>query len=102
MKDETKRALLGSIKKWEDIVAGTGKNLGSSNCPLCQRFGDFDPDNPDLCVRVGEREIEPCPVSAKTGKGDCEGSPYYAYERAPSPETAQAEVDFLRSLLPAE
>jgi hypothetical protein len=39
MDAETLEALKGSIKKHENILAGTGRDKGQKNCPLCQMFG---------------------------------------------------------------
>ena len=38
MDKATREALLGSIEKWERIVAGTGEDRGTLNCPLCTKF----------------------------------------------------------------
>lgn len=98
MPKRTLKALKGSIAKWEAIVAGTGEDNGSDNCPLCDAFID--------------RFCEGCPVKQKTGLSFCGGSPYGEFSRhsavlgtnrATTPELvalAQAELDFLRSLLP--
>lgn len=90
MDPKTLEALHGSIAKWEAIVAGTGKDHGCENCPLCILF-----DEPDC----GD-----CPVKQRTGRPFCEGSPYAVYgaygTAGKTKENAQAELDFLRSLLP--
>lgn len=105
MDAETLNALQGSIKKWELIVSGEGTDLGSDNCPLCATLA---------CC--GD-----CPVDAITHNG-CMGSPYGTWyfhheddhfeeedvedERGvlcpTCKELAQAELDFLKSLLPKE
>lgn len=105
MPAETLKALKGSIAKWEAIVAGTGRDLGYHNCPLCSLFAENE-----RCAG--------CPVSAKSGKSGCWGTPYQetvlmthedggvAIFPASHPRheeslaSAQAELDFLRSLLP--
>jgi len=51
-------ALEISIRKWEDIVAGKGKNEGASNCALCEKYG---------CLI--------CPVQKITHKSGCLGTP---------------------------
>ena len=111
MDKRTRTALEGSIAKWEAIVAGTGEDDGPQNCPLCHEFFD------ELDARG--RACSGCPVRMATGQTGCEGSPYddwcdlfYATDHPPhvpmKAETleqqrlAQAEVDFLRSLLPPE
>ncbi len=107
MKPEILTALRGSIKKWEDIVAGTGVDHGSSNCPLCQLFTPTGGHCPDC---------EQCPIVDISGEIKCWNTPYGDWDwhlmkehptapdrRARCPECvslAQAEVDFLRSLLP--
>lgn len=98
MDEATLTALRGSIKKWEEIVAGTGADFGMDNCALCQMFADDD----DICAK--------CPVKEKTGKPGCGGTPYNAWSQATvfggrvtderTKALAQAELDFLRSLLP--
>lgn len=109
MDDRTLEALYGSIRKWEAIVAGEGVDEGPDNCPLCLLFYA-----PALCRR--------CPVYQKTGASDCVGTPYIEWHKwaelletstvfarpddaMPDPlgvRLAQAEVDFLKSLLPPE
>lgn len=98
MNKQTLKALKGSIKKWELIVAGEGKDLGAENCPLCQLFI--------------VRGCKGCPVMEKTGYAECKGSPYDEWikgtkfkngRRADTPEKkklARAELKFLKSLLP--
>lgn len=96
MKSRTRRALLGSIKKWEAIVAGTGEDHRTENCPLCEMFYK------DSC--------KDCPVMLSTGDNYCENSPYVYWDEhrygrivEDCPEClrlAQAELDFLKSLLP--
>lgn len=100
MDERTLTALKGSIAKWEAIVAGTGADHGPDNCPLCERYFM------DQCFG--------CPVREKTRRGGCCRSPYVQWDdarfklgtcTASTPELvvlAQAEVDFLRSLLPVE
>lgn len=82
MNAETLTALRGSIAKWEAIVAGTGEDKGTG---------------------------KGCPVSEKTGKTHCDGSPYEQWSVWDGPDDygeaiaiAQAEIDFLRSLLPPD
>lgn len=98
MDDKTLAALRGSIVKWEAIVAGTGEDHGADNCPLCRMFLYSDDG---LCSG--------CPVADRTGEIGCAGSPYEAWDETNIRGTvkteadralAQAELDFLRSLLP--
>lgn len=101
MDERTLTALRGSIKKWDDIVAGTGRDESSDNCPLCVEFNT----DTSLC--------DECPVAIATGEYLCQGTPYMKWARlfhcrplpwvAKEPQqkaAAQAELDFLRSLLP--
>lgn len=110
MDKAVRRALEGSIRKWEGIVANGKTDDGP--CDLCDLFAD--PENlPDAGWCVG------CPVMARTGQANCEGSPYWAWRRlfinGPDDEVwdnsfprrarteeqataAQAELEFLRSL----
>ena len=105
MDKNTLKALKGSIKKWEKIVDGTGEDDGKYNCPLCQKFININCDG--------------CPVAEKTKKSFCCGSPiddwgdycpnvmipckisdFPKSAQAKATRLAQAELDFLRSLLP--
>lgn len=88
----------GSVKKWEKIVAGTGVDLGSNNCPLCEAFHSSD--------------CEGCPVAEITKQPDCEGTPYYAWKSKATYRDSGWGVDefslsyakdmlaFLKSVLP--
>jgi len=102
MDAETLEALKGSIAKWEAIVAGTGVDNGPENCPLCQRFRDATGRNVTC---------DGCPVAERVKETGCHGTPYYAYEEAncagdltdeEMKPLAQAELDFLKSLLPRQ
>ena len=109
MNPETRKALEGSIEKWEKIVRSTEeKDRGTANCPLCRLF--FSPD----CAG--------CPVKEKTGMHGCQGSPYNAWDNhhetfhskafgestsryKDCPEClrlAKKELEFLKELLPRE
>lgn len=109
MDPETLAALRGSIQKWRDIVAGTGSDLGTENCPLCLLFHDneVEDDEGDM------RNCDGCPVSEHSGNDECSGTPFSTWikltvdqgseRRALTPKhtrAAQAELDFLISLLP--
>ena len=102
MDERTLTALQGSIAKWQAIVDGTGEDGGWKNCPLCAEFSN--PETP------ADQECNGCPVYEETGEPWCSASPYRAWERYVgmhhkvfddrSRELAQAELDFLKSLLP--
>lgn len=101
MTPETLTALQGSIAKWEAIVAGKGVDDGGDNCPLCKLFIEND-------------HCAGCPIASHSGAAGCCNTPYDQWYRlhrpfnsvplkAETPEqfdAAQAELDFLRSLLP--
>jgi hypothetical protein len=102
MPPETLVALKGSINKWGDILSGVGEDRGWTNCPLCLVF-----------LKAG---CVGCPVSTSTGRDSCRGSPYTAWSdymdrtgsvlpwkvnNQRSFALAQAELNFLKSLLPA-
>lgn len=111
MKPATLKALKGSIRKWELIVAGTGADDGQHNCPLCQRFDRYE-------LALCETDNEQCPVAIATGDTECSGSPYvdwrraitetrgigyFRHDKATDDETvmcAVLELEFLRDLLP--
>ena len=100
--------LEGSIKKWEDIVEGSGEDESTENCPLCEEYIDLD------------LKCEGCPVSNYTGYTFCGESPYAAWDThltefhgkvlpfgkvkgcKTCDDLAQAELDFLKSLRPGE
>lgn len=111
MDDQTLKALKGSIAKWEAIVAGTGRDAGTKNCPLCKLF-------------YFKKMCGGCPVFEKTQEPYCSGTPHQeladlplmgAYSskgiaisdiaensREHGLELAKAELEFLKSLLPTE
>lgn len=105
MDAKTLTALRGSIAKWRDIVDGNGADEGTDNCPLCVLFYENLKDD----IRCYG-----CPVRIHTLKENCIGSPWQKWARlhinegglpwgAKTPQqkaAAQAELDFLISLLP--
>ena len=100
MNPKTLKALKGSIKKWEGIVAGDVIDEGYKNCPLCQLFSQ----------RNEMLSCEGCPVSEKTGVDACQKSPYEEWDKAEGQfhtadnpkrlRAAKAELRFLKRLLP--
>jgi hypothetical protein len=121
MDERTLTALQASIKHWEENVAAEvvgDVKLGPSDCALCRLFWNKlhapimpENDGDAICVRC-----DGCPVLAATGQHGCNGSPYGDAEDAFMEwddveqedslarfhEAAQAELDFLKSLLPAQ
>ena len=108
MTADTLTRLKGSIEKWEKIEAGTGRDGGTTNCPLCAKF---------LRPVLGSdrANCDGCPVKAATGNDSCTGSPYSNWIRIADPTNsseavlattnqaraaAQSMTAFLRSLLP--
>ena len=57
MKASTLTALKGSVAKWKAIVAGTGADHGTKNCPLCLVFYEGP------AVKIA---CDGCPVAKKT------------------------------------
>lgn len=104
---EEREALDGSIAKWRAIAAGTHKNGGAADCPLCQLFNPYQQHQRHMpsseSVAAG---CVGCPVAARTGQSFCRGSPYEEYENSEdlpiSDETmrgiAERELAFLESL----
>lgn len=107
---ETRKALEGSIEKWEKIVRNPrAQDMGIANCPLCKRFGGS-------CMIQETKER--CPVRIKAKRCGCIGTPHTKWcnhqERKHNVnfsahrfkgcdkcmELAKAELDFLKSLLP--
>jgi hypothetical protein len=75
MDDKTREALEGSIKKWEAIVARTGKDRGAYNCPLCELF--YNCESPHEEGVLPEHDMcWGCPVSTRTGQRACGHTPY--------------------------
>ena len=105
MTPETLTALQQSIEKWERIADGTGADEGPRNCALCRIF-------------YWRYFCADCPVENKTGVTSCDTTPYEVWTKHHREahhidtalrvqcnhcrELAQAEIDFLRSLLPTE
>lgn len=108
MNRKTEIALRQSITKWKQIVAGKLAERGTLTCPLCQMF--------NTGFSCGE-----CPVAERTGFSFCCDTPYWEWHEAfPDSELpnhvnnnhagpreklvklAQAETDFLISLLPSD
>jgi hypothetical protein len=104
MTPEALTALRASIKHWQDNVAAEtpdDASIAAGDCALCDAFHD-------------EGQCTGCPVFNLTGKPQCRKTPYAnasfwfeAWEDNPSiknitewRKAAQAELDFLISLLP--
>lgn len=61
-------AIVGSIRKWEAILKGTGGDKGPKNCPLCKMyFYKYD-----VC--------RGCPVMEQTGQPFCRHTPYSSWQ----------------------
>ena len=97
MKEETKQAIKDSIAHWKRMKENRrcGETPGPHGCALCQLFLHSD------CVG--------CPIAERTKYTFCEGSPYFAASRAfcigsdsKWQAAAEAEIQFLTSLLPNE
>lgn len=111
MKKKTLKALKGSIKKWEDIVAKKATDQGERNCPLCKIF-----------IRHSlKKDCEGCPVAKAAKTSGCENTPYTKWAERSTETTidngddfywerkndsdkanraAKAMLKFLKSLLP--
>lgn len=113
MDEKTLTALQGSIAKWEEIVNGTGYDDGADNCPLCVLFIGADASEPEWA----QDGCFGCPVSNAVNAQGCSQTPYSKWSKyqsddgryngpersvfnGRSKELAQAELDFLKSLLP--
>jgi hypothetical protein len=93
------KAKIASVKHWEELRDNPRSSTPSSrNCPLCRLFLV---DDWNQCYG--------CPVALKTGLPGCEGSPWkkafrqwsLCYDGRPNKfkQAAQAEIDFLKSLI---
>jgi hypothetical protein len=104
--DRTKEALAGSIKKWEQIVAGEIADEGAWNCPLCLVFRTTFPS---------ESDCYGCPIFENTGEKYCKDTPYGVWDEyfgwhyvtkhndrkaynKKTKQLAQTELDFLKEL----
>lgn len=108
MNAETKKALEGSIKKWEKILSGKGTDEGGDNCPLCVKFINH--------IFVWEDGCKGCPVKDRTRFRYCRGSPYAEWQEHQNYQhqavnmvrcdicknLARKELEFLKSLMPKE
>jgi hypothetical protein len=112
MNPKALKALKASIRHWRENTAARRPEdvlLGPDHCALCRAFWvpfEYGPARKKTC--------DGCPVMARTGYTGCHGTPYEAaedahtawyvteghYERDGWREVAQAELDFLISLLP--
>jgi hypothetical protein len=94
MDDATLNALKESIKKWERRATGEHNlPLGTAACPLCRLFH---------CDYTNGKCCEGCPVFEKTGECCCIDTPYLSYTDNRTDANAKRELEFLKSLLPAE
>lgn len=101
MDARTEQALRESIAKWEKnaaVTTLTDVRTGSADCSLCALFNRAE-QKTGYCIG--------CPVSERTQRRLCRGTPYDEVDRQIKWESltgflavAQREVDFLKSLLP--
>lgn len=126
MNKGTLAALCGSIEKWEAIAEWRGEDKGPDNCPLCEKF--FDRRHPEVdfvgcygcpvsahtgwpsCTNtpyddwldaVGEEEYLLSGYSGPRGGVRLLDPDYRRVVIGPkSQKAAEAELAFLRSLLP--
>jgi hypothetical protein len=95
------KAKIASVKHWEELRDNPRSSTPSArDCPLCTLFIKSE-NNREPC--------EGCPVALKTGLPGCEGSPwrkafkqwcrFYDGKKNTFKQAAQAEIDFLKSLI---
>ena len=124
MDEPTLTALKESIQKWEGIVAGDGVDLGSYNCALCAIFHRTDSEDTDckgcpvsmhsstpLCrntpymtwITIEHRALEVVRQQEKVcgGVSVNQTRKYNSWYADTMIVAARAELDFLKSLLPA-
>jgi hypothetical protein len=125
MDAETRVALEASIKHWENNVAAETCDQASTSgedCALCLKFNWRCNPEIDRSDNTDENACLNCPVRQPTGEPLCYNTPYYTADeaiyfwsihigfddsadnefRAAFRIAAQAELDFLRSLLPKD
>lgn len=90
---EQKMSLSDSIEKWRRIAYEGAEDHGSRDCALCKLYLNDD--------------CEGCPVSRRTGKKFCRGTPYEEWDllavrrvadTSRTRKIAEQEYIFLRSL----
>lgn len=101
MRISTLSAIQASVAHWERMQANWPESAESPDvdeCALCQLF--YNSTHWDHCCYS-------CPIFNVTGQRFCIGTPYHAAARAFDgadaaawQAAAQAEIDFLKSLLP--
>ena len=88
-----KKALRGSIRKWQKIVNGTGMDESYENCPCCKIWN-----------KDGKGDCIGCPIWMFTGVGGCEHTPYDIYigfeinADVRQLEKNMAELNFLKAV----
>ena len=87
MNKETKIAVEGSIKKWQNIVDGTGVDEQAKNCPLCLMLADGTNCQGTPYIDWGDHQLQHGHINAVM-----KGCPICL-------ELAKAELEFLRGLL---
>ena len=96
MNKETLKALKGSIEKWEAIVAGTGVDSGTINCPLCKFFCA-----PTHCSNCPTNCTDNTPFRKWDNHHKYHSDKLAKYIHCPTcKKLAQAELEHLKSLLP--
>ena len=61
--EQQKKALRGSIRKWQKIADMTGIDEGPDNCPCCK-------------IWWKDKDCEGCPISQFTCSTECMDTPY--------------------------
>lgn len=67
--ERQRRAIIGSIEKWKNILLHDDSDRGTANCALCKEFMHVGTMSDNDCD-------ENCPVCIKTGQHGCHGTPY--------------------------
>lgn len=110
MNEETRAELLAEIRHWRD----------NARAETAEEYGDIY-DGYELCARFMKQKCLGCPVMQRTGKAECEGTPYFRATKAytkwrdATPETAREDearsaahaaatafADWLEALLPED
>ena len=69
----------GCIKHWETLLEGKSHNTTPDgiNCSLCLQFTSMN----EAHNSAGKDYCEGCPISLRTGRIDCNGTPYFNARR---------------------
>lgn len=93
--EQIRDALQGSVEKWRKIIAGTGSDEGTDNCPLCHLFYKHNCYGCHVYEASGEKYCNNTPYEDWIGDGGCD----YVHSCPTCRRNAYRELKFLEKLL---